>query len=150
MRTAAIFVMLLAGSLSAVAKPPAYRTGVVDKVIFQEHLESAPVELVEKGAPPALMGFVHVTIHSGKETYTATAYAYGPTDYPLTLRPGQTVHYRVSQEQLVECDPHGVMTARWTMMLTLRTPKGHLWPLEIGPLVLPVPADLSIRIPGKK
>lgn len=141
MRPFMIAVLLAGGFVpAAFAKEHVYRTGVVEKVIFQERLDSTFVELVDRTAPPALMGFVHLSIRSGQATYTATMYAYRPDDYPLTLRPGQIVHYRISQEQYIECDVHAVMTMRQVTQLTLRSPKGHLWPTEIAPLVVPAPA----------
>lgn len=142
-----MITVLLAGCLAApaFAKPHVYRTGVVERVTFQEKLESPPVELVDKTAPPALMGFVHLTVRSGKASYTATMYAYRPDDYPLTLRPGQVVHYRIWREQYIECDVHAVMTMRWATQLTLRSPRGHLWPLEMAPLVVPAPTSPPSR-----
>ena len=156
MRVIAIAAVPLVFSLfaSAATKPHIYHTGQVVKVEFQERPDSPRVELTEKVAPPALMGFVYLTVRSGKASYTASTYAYRPDDYPLVLRPGQIVHYRISHEQLIECDVHAVMTMRLAIMLTLRSPKGHLWPLEIAPLAVPALDAKALKdlrlLPAKK
>lgn len=156
MRAIGIASVLAVFSLfaSAATRPHVYRTGQVVKVEFQERQDSPRVELTDKVAPPALMGFVHLTIRSEKSSYTATTYAYRPDDYPLVLRPGQRVRFRISNERYIECDVHAVMTMRWVTQLTLRSPKGHLWPLEIAPIAVPAldakgPHGLPL-VPDKK
>ncbi len=152
MRTAALIAVLLAASLvaPAFAKTRVYRTGVVQKVVFQERPGAPQIELTAKAASPAAMGFVYLTIRAGATSYTGTFYAYRPDDYPLRLRPGQTVRYRISQQQRIECDVHTVMTMRWATVLTLRSPKGHLWDLEIDPLPIQVLPATDLKLSGKK
>lgn len=148
MRAAAVIAVLLASSLAApaFAKPHFYRSGVVEKVVFRERPGTLQIELSDKATGPAGPGFVYLTVRSGSITYTATFYAYNPGDYPLSLRPGEVVGYRISQERYIECDIHAVMRMRWVTQLTLRDQEGKTWPLEIGPAAPPeLPAA---SIPG--
>lgn len=153
MRTSALIAVLLAGSLvaPAFARPHTYRRGLVEKVVFQERPGTPRVELSDKNVPAPGMGFVYLTVRSGSITYTGSFYAYRPDDYPLTLRHGQMVSFRISKGQVVECDIHTVMTARWVTQLTLRSPRGHLWHLEIGPMAPPglqeLPPGSTLELP---
>jgi|SRR5580704_1386386 hypothetical protein len=115
----------------SLGQPHRYRKGVVEKVTVQE--KSLTRELGAKDASPTQRGTIFVVVVSGGGAkYTGEFYVEGSNDYPLTLRPGQIIHFRTSQRQIMVCDIHNVMTSVAVNNLTLRDSHGKGWDLYMS------------------
>src|SRR6516225_7430784 len=108
-----------------------YRRAVIEKVSVEE--KGALRELGEKETSPSQPGTRYVIVVShGAAKYSGEFYVQGNNDYPITLRPGQTVRFRTDQRQMYACDVHTVMWLVKEKYVVLRDPQGKQWDLFIS------------------
>ena len=105
-----------------------YRKAVIEKVSVEE--EGSLRELSGSDVSPSQPGTRYVVVVSrGTAKYSGEFHVEGKNDYPITLRPGQKVSFRTSQEQILACDIHNMMTSVTVNYLVLRDPQGKDWDL---------------------
>ena len=105
-----------------------YRKAVVEKVSVEEN--GTLRELGTNDVSPPQLGTRYVVV-LGKDNskYSGEFHSEGKNEYPITLRPGQKVSFRISQEQFLACDIHTVMTLVTAKYLVVRDPRGKNWDL---------------------
>jgi hypothetical protein len=105
-----------------------YRKAVIEKLSVEE--KGTLRELGGNDVSPPQPGTRYVIAASrGTLKYSGEFYVEGKNDYPTTLRPGQKVSFRTSQQQIMACDIHNVMTLVTVNYLILRDPRGKDWDL---------------------
>jgi hypothetical protein len=103
-----------------------YRRAVIEKVSVEEN--GALRELVGNDISPSQPGTRYVVIVSnGVAKYSGEFRVESSNDYPITLRPGQTVRFQTSQQQMLACDVNTMMTLITVNYLVLRDPQGKDW-----------------------
>jgi hypothetical protein len=73
-----------------------------------------------------------VVVISGNAKYSGEFQVQSKNDYPITLRPGQKIRFRASQEQMFACDVHAVMMLVTSTYLVMRDPQGKDWYLFVS------------------
>lgn len=137
MRVMALAAILAVASATAPAQdrfadyPLAdYATGVVEKVVATVP-RGAPRELAANETGPSDQGTSYrITIRDGGKTYDAQYTQKRKIDYPITLRPGEKVSYRVSEEERIWCQGTTMKMSR-VPVLVLRDSAYGRWTLAL-------------------
>src|SRR5437763_11749978 len=109
-----------------------YGRAVIKKVSVEEN--GALRELVGMhDTSPSQPGIRYVVIvDSGVAEYSGDFHAKGRNDYPITLRPGEAVRFRMSEQQMFACDVHGKMLLVNVKYLVLQDSQGKEWDLFLS------------------
>jgi len=108
-----------------------YGRAVVEKVSVEEN--GSLRELGANDVSPYQVGTRYVVVvGKGNSKYSGEFHTEGKNEYPITLRPGQKVSFRISKEQFLACDIHTVMTLVTAKYLVVRDPQGKDWDLFIS------------------